>query len=157
MMTTRGFVRATRSDATWRRSRATAVTRSPREASVMSASDHVDDGEHDDPDPVDEVPVPGDEFHALGMDRPEGARPGEHGDERQQHEPDHDVEVVKPDQRVVDRPEQGGADRQQFPPDEPGHARPAARAHSGGPSGAAGYLRSHRGRRLSTTGTVSKL
>src|SRR5438309_1167519 len=86
MMTTRGFVSATRSVATWRRSRATDVTTTSEQASLIylapSASDHVDDGEDDDPDRVHEMPVPGHELHALdvrGLERP---RPGEHADHR---------------------------------------------------------------------------
>src|SRR5438445_12899216 len=99
MMTTRGFVSATRSDATWRRSRATRVTTTSEQASLIrsspcSASDHVDDGEHDDPHRVHEVPVPGDELDALDVGGPERPRPGERTDERQHDEPDDHVRRV---------------------------------------------------------------
>src|SRR6266481_7275344 len=123
MMTTRGFVSATRSVATWRRSRATDVTTTSEQASLIylapSAPDHVDDGEDDDPDRVDEMPVPGHELHALdvrGLERP---RPGEHADEREHHDPDDHVRGVQADQRVKRRPEQIRPDRQSVPRDEP--------------------------------------
>src|SRR5438309_1998898 len=123
MMTTRGFVSATRSVATWRRSRATDVTTTSEQASLIylapSASDHVDDGEDDDPDRVHEMPVPGHELHALdvrGLERP---RPGEHADEREHHDPDDHVRGVQADQRVKRRPEQIRPDRDAFARDEP--------------------------------------
>src|SRR5712692_11985155 len=99
MTTTRGFVSATRSDATWRRSRAMATTTSEEACLILSspgsAPDHVDNGEHDDPDRVHEVPVPGDELHALGVGGPQRPRPGKHADERQHDEPDHHVRRVQ--------------------------------------------------------------
>src|SRR6266478_6326607 len=118
MMTTRGFVSATRSVATWRRSRATDVTTTSEQASLIylapSAPDHVDDGEDDDPDRVDEMPVPGHELHALDVRGLERSRPGEHADEREHHDPDDHVRGVQADQRVERRPEQIRPDRDAF-------------------------------------------
>src|SRR6266850_7706842 len=109
MTTTRGFVSATRSDATWPRPRAKAATMTSEEAGLIpsspcSASDHVDDGEHDDPDRIHEVPVPGDELHALDVGGLERPRPGEHTNERQHDEANDHVRRVQADQRVERRP-----------------------------------------------------
>src|SRR6185369_16372603 len=84
-----------------------------------SSSHHVHHGEDHHPHRIDEMPVPGDQLHALAVNGPEGTAPCEEAAEREHAEPDDDVGGVEPDQRKVGRAEEIGPDGEAVLVDEP--------------------------------------
>src|SRR5258707_13897423 len=86
---------------------------------VSSAPDDVDDGEHDDPDDVDEVPVEGKHADAPGVLPADVSGDGEQRHDRHQSQADDHVQPVQADQRVVRGPEQVGGDGEAVLVDQP--------------------------------------
>src|SRR5260221_318806 len=80
--------------------------------SLSSAPKHVDDGEHDDPDGVHEVPVEGQHSDPRRMLPADVPGDGERRDDRHENQADDHVERVQADQRVVRGPEQVRGDRE---------------------------------------------
>src|SRR5262245_35280456 len=79
---------------------------------ISSARDDVHDGEHDDPDGVDEVPVEREDVDARRVDQPDPTDHAERQHDREHHEADGDVERMQADERVVGRAEEIRGDRQ---------------------------------------------
>src|SRR4030095_15644674 len=77
-----------------------------------SSSNYVDHREDDDPHAVHEVPVPGDELDALGMDGLEDAGACEDEAEAQHEESENHVRRVQADERIERGPEEIRTDRE---------------------------------------------
>src|SRR5262245_6709686 len=88
---------------------------SPRSFVVFlnkSTSDHVNHGEDRDPDRIDKMPIPRDQFQTLSMLRPHMSEQEQNQRQREEGQADDHVTGVEADQRIKGRAEEIGADRQ---------------------------------------------
>src|SRR5262245_28900514 len=83
-----------------------------------STSDHVNHREHRNPDRVDKMPIPRDQFQALSMLRPHASEQEQNQRQRKEGQADDHVTGVEADQRIKGRAEEIGADRQARPGDQ---------------------------------------